>query len=251
MTRPATRRLGSWAAPALALWSATWAATLPSRADEERAAETSPQLVLDTPLPGQTLERVVEIAGRLVHWEAERVEVTLGGIRTTVAVVGGRFAVAQVLAPGWNAIRASAVGPANAEGNVAMLADEVAVFAAVPPRDLRITLTWDAPATDIDLWVTGPDGEKVFYSRRQGRAGGTLDTDVTTGYGPETYTQAAAPSGAYRVAAHYYGASEQQPVAARIAWVLFEGTPREERGAFEAILLAPDEVVETADLVVP
>ncbi len=42
----------------------------------------------------------------------------------------------------------------------------------------------------MDLWVTGPDGEKVFYSNQRGKAGGTLDVDVTDGYGPETYTQA-------------------------------------------------------------
>jgi hypothetical protein len=29
------------------------------------------------------------------------------------------------------------------------------------PLDLRVVLTWDADNTDIDLWVTDPNGEKA------------------------------------------------------------------------------------------
>lgn len=34
------------------------------------------------------------------------------------------------------------------------------------PLDVRVVLTWDADNTDIDLWVTDPNGEKAFYGNR-------------------------------------------------------------------------------------
>ena len=86
-----------------------------------------------------------------------------------------------------------------------------------------MTMTWDTDGTDVDLWVTGPDAEKILYSHRQGAAGGTLDTDVTTGFGPETYTQARLQRGTYRIQAHAYGIA--RPTRVEVTTVRFEGTP--------------------------
>ena len=216
----------------------------PSRADEGPSA---PPLTirLDAPRGGQTTERVVRVEGRVAGLEEGRVTLVLNGVAGSVPVQGGRFGSAQVLAPGWNGI----VVEATRDGVTAR--DECSVYADVPRKDLRITLTWDTPATDIDLWVTGPDGEKILYSHRQGAAGGTLDTDVTTGFGPETYTQADAPPGAYRVEAHYYGGSEARPTRVRVTTVLFEGRPEEERQVVDGVLLAPSEVLPVADVHMP
>ena len=40
------------------------------------------------------------------------------------------------------------------------------------PVDVRVILTWDADNTDMDLWVTDPNGEKCFYSHRNTQIGG-------------------------------------------------------------------------------
>jgi hypothetical protein len=34
------------------------------------------------------------------------------------------------------------------------------------PLALRVVLTWDADNTDIDLWVTDPNGERAYYGNR-------------------------------------------------------------------------------------
>src|SRR5688572_1439413 len=139
---------------------------------------------ITSPAGGQSTTRVVEIAGTAAGFSGSRATVVLNGVPLSVPIESGRFAVAQVLSPGLNTIRAVV----EEGGRVAQ--DEVAVHALVPAKDLRVTLTWDTPATDVDLWVTTPDGEKVFYGHREGKSGGTLDTDVTTGFGPETFTHA-------------------------------------------------------------
>ena len=33
-----------------------------------------------------------------------------------------------------------------------------------PQSDLRVTISWNTDATDVDLWVIEPDGTKCFYS---------------------------------------------------------------------------------------
>jgi Ca-activated chloride channel homolog len=81
--------------------------------------------------------------------------------------------------------------------------------------DIRIVLTWDADMTDVDLWVTEPSGEKVFYSAPLTEAGGHVSADFTEGYGPEEYVIRRARHGKYLIQADYYGSdspSLQGPV---------------------------------------
>jgi len=208
------------------------------------AGEPSPPPVvrLEAPAGGQTRQRVVTIRGSVEHVQAERLTLVLNGVPLSIPREGDAFSTQQVLAPGPNAIRVVV----EERGTLAQ--DAVTVYAIVPPKDLRVTLTWDTPGTDVDLWVTGPDGEKVYYQQKQGKAGGTLDTDVTTGYGPETYTQAHAPAGTYRVQAHYF--SGGPPTRVRVTVIRGEGTPREERRELRAVLLAKDDVMEVGEFVV-
>jgi uncharacterized protein YfaP (DUF2135 family) len=193
---------------------------------------------IESPRGGQTAERVTKIRGRVEGYRGDRATLCLNGVPMSVAVANGVVEVPQVLSPGSNSIRLLV----EQEGVVAE--DGVTVHAAVPAKDLRVTLTWDRPATDVDLWVTGPDGEKVFFSNRQGKAGGTLDTDVTTGYGPETYTQARTLRGPYRVQVHYYGAGNPAPCRVEVTLVIGEGTPDERRRTFRGVLLQPGDVLE-------
>src|SRR5205085_9952624 len=118
--------------------------------------------------------------GTVTGSKADGLTLVVNGLEMTVPIQSGRFEVPQVLSPGVNAFRALV----DEGGKVAQ--DSASVFASVPPKDLRVTLTWDTPGTDVDLWVTSPDGEKVMYNHREGAAGGTPDTDVTRGSGPET-----------------------------------------------------------------
>ncbi len=206
------------------------------------AEEPTARLRITSPRGGQTRARVVRIAGTLEGVQAERLTLVLNGVPLSIPRSGDTFSTEQVLAPGPNTVRVLAEEP------MGTVADQVTVHAIVPPKDLRITLTWDTPGTDVDLWVTGPDGEKVYYQHKQGQAGGTLDTDVTSGYGPETYTQARVEPGTYRVQAHYFGGSP--PTRVTVTVIRGEGTPREERRVFRDVLLAVNDVSEVGEFVV-
>lgn len=207
------------------------------------ASEPAPRIVLTAPLGGQTTERVVTIAGRVERLAIERLTLVVNGIPMSVAVQNGTFSQPQVLSPGTNSIRAFA------EANGATIEDSTSVFASVPSKDLRVTLTWDTNGTDVDLWLTGPDQEKILYSHRQGAAGGTLDTDVTTGFGPETYTQARLRRGTYKVEAHAYRI--ERPTRVEVTVVRYEGTPDEERRTFRGVLLKTNDVLPVGEFTQP
>ncbi len=72
------------------------------------------------------------------------------------------------------------------------------------PLDLRAVLSWDADNTDIDLWVTDPNGEKAYYSNRLTYQGGRMSQDFTGGYGPEEFSLKTAKPGKYKVEAQYF-----------------------------------------------
>jgi Ca-activated chloride channel family protein len=77
------------------------------------------------------------------------------------------------------------------------------------PVDLRVALSWDADNTDIDLWVTDPNGEKAYYGNRISYQGGRMSQDYTGGYGPETFSLKQARPGKYKVEANFYGHNQQ------------------------------------------
>jgi uncharacterized protein YfaP (DUF2135 family) len=215
-------------------------AAAPPLARAEPAPAVTPRLRILAPLGGQTRERVVTIRGELAGIASQRLTLVLNGVPLSIARGEAGFETQQVLAPGRNSIRVLA----EEAGRV--IEDSVTLHARVPAKDLRVTLTWDTPATDVDLWVTGPDGEKVFYSHRQGALGGTLDTDVTTGYGPETFTLARLVPGAWRIQAHYFGG--QAPTWVAVTVVEREGQPDEARRVFRGLLLAVGDVLEVGEV---
>ena len=77
------------------------------------------------------------------------------------------------------------------------------------PLDLRAVLSWDADNTDIDLWVTDPNGEKAFYGNPLTYQGGRMSRDFTGGYGPEEFSLKQAKPGKYLVQAQFFGHRQQ------------------------------------------
>jgi Ca-activated chloride channel homolog len=80
------------------------------------------------------------------------------------------------------------------------------------PLDLRVILTWDADNSDMDLWVTDPNGEKSFYGHKDTYQGGHMSDDFTGGYGPEEFSLRSAKPGKYKVEVNFFG-NRQQVVA--------------------------------------
>ncbi|MCL1856333.1 MAG: DUF2135 domain-containing protein [Kiritimatiellaeota bacterium] len=75
--------------------------------------------------------------------------------------------------------------------------------------DLRIAMSWDADATDVDLHVIEPSGEEAYYGYNLTSIRGMVTPDITDGYGPEAYLLRKAPAGHYAIRARYYGSHQQ------------------------------------------
>jgi hypothetical protein len=80
------------------------------------------------------------------------------------------------------------------------------------PLDLRVVLSWDADNTDMDLYVTDPDGERADYTNALTAQGGRMTRDFIGGYGPEEFSLRRARPGKYKIEVNFYG-SRQQVIA--------------------------------------
>jgi hypothetical protein len=116
-----------------------------------------------------------------------------------------------------------------------------------PKSELRVTISWNTDATDVDLWVIEPDGTKCFYGHNRTASGGELSQDETQGYGPERYQVRKALPGEYTIVVHYFranpdllaGESHVNVVVTRHA-----GTPLETSERHTVILKRQNDQVE-------
>jgi TonB-dependent SusC/RagA subfamily outer membrane receptor len=98
--------------------------------------------------------------------------------------------------------------------------------------DIRIVMNWNMNNTDIDLWVTDPNGEKCFFSKPETSIGGRLSEDFTEGFGPEQFIIKKGIKGKYKVEIDYYG--DTQITLAGATTIMAEiylhyGTDKEEK----------------------
>jgi uncharacterized protein YfaP (DUF2135 family) len=109
---------------------------------------------------------------------------------------------------------------------------------------LRVVLSWDTDATDVDLHVVTPLGEHAYYGERVVPSGGAIDVDVTTGFGPEIFAHPSPAPGTYHVYVNYYGAGEtlDDLTVAQVAIITGEGTAQERLQTFQVPLRKPGEL---------
>jgi len=77
--------------------------------------------------------------------------------------------------------------------------------------DLRVVIEWNTAASDMDLWVDQPDGERAIYNNPLTAIGGRLSNDMTEGFGPEEYLLHHAIGGRYRISVNVYAADRINP----------------------------------------
>jgi len=143
-----------------------------------------------------------------------------------------RYPAKQRLAQLWSAdLRAAAGRHDAAEGERITKAIAGLGIHGGTKNDVKVYLSWDTDRSDVDLWVTSPSGEKIFYSHKAGTGGEALFDDVTTGYGPESFTAKDARPGSYLVQVNYFGSRRTSFPEARgeVTVVLHEGSEGEER----------------------
>ncbi len=108
---------------------------------------------------------------------------------------------------------------------------------------LSVIMSWDSDSTDLDLHVVSPDGEHTYYGARQAKNGGSLDVDVTDGYGPEIYSSPAPLKGRYLVYANYYGSGQASDLTtSTITVVTNQNTPDEKVETMTTSMRTPGEL---------
>lgn len=114
--------------------------------------------------------------------------------------------------------------------------------------DIQVYLSWDTDRTDVDLWVTNPAGQRVSYKRKKGKFGGQLYDDVTSGFGPESFTAKTAEDGVYAIQVNFYGTDRRAFREARgeVVVVTNQGTPNEKRHVLPYRLFRPGQTVAVA-----
>jgi hypothetical protein len=110
--------------------------------------------------------------------------------------------------------------------------------------DIQVNLTWSTEG-DVDLWVTDPNGEKVYWNNPNSASGGYLDVDNTSGFGPENifWEADAAINGTYKVEVDYFGGSVETTYAVLI---ILDGVVQNGGQPFTG-QLNPDETVVVAE----
>jgi hypothetical protein len=78
--------------------------------------------------------------------------------------------------------------------------------------DVQVMLIWSS-TNDLDLWVTDPSGEIIYYSHNASQSGGELDVDANAGCAAPLTSQpvenifwptGGAPRGKYTIEVQYY-----------------------------------------------
>ena len=98
--------------------------------------------------------------------------------------------------------------------------------------DLRIVMNWNMNNTDIDLWVTDPNGEKCYYGNPTTAIGGRISDDFTEGFGPEQFLLKKGIKGKYKIQINYFGdtqVTQAGPTTVMAEIYIHYGTDKEER----------------------
>lgn len=90
--------------------------------------------------------------------------------------------------------------------------DAPADIVEVGTGEVQVSVSWDADS-DVDLHVTDPAGDEVYYGQPETLSGGTLDLDSNAGcsidgVNNENITWAVAPNGTYTVRLDYFQSCE-------------------------------------------
>ncbi len=102
-------------------------------------------------------------------------------------------------------------------------------------RDVSIVMLWEDPSADVDMHITEPGGDEVWYQHLESNQGGHLYYDVTDGFGPEIYVLGSGKPGGYRLSVVYYSGSAKK-VKGKMIVMRHAGGPEETRKVYPFIL---------------
>jgi len=172
------------------------------------AIEAEPTISIIEPSNGfRTEKRVIYVRGQAENIEDQQGTMVINGRQQIISIRNSVFDAAAILTSGNNLIRITIGG----------ISREIKVTNTAPPTTLFTMLTWKEDESDVDLYVTEPDGQTAWfgiYGQRQDPPfvttnGGKLDVENVEGFGPERYYISLADGaeilpGDYGINVHYY-----------------------------------------------
>jgi hypothetical protein len=114
--------------------------------------------------------------------------------------------------------------------------------------DLRVVLTWDADAVDVDLIVIEPSGERCSAFNNYSKSGGLMSEDFSGGYGPLEYSLRHASVGTYSIQAVLFSGTVFEPVLVACRIYTAYGTPRETCVVNVVLLQKPKQLVSIGEV---
>ncbi|MCK9505080.1 MAG: hypothetical protein M0Q95_12980 [Porticoccaceae bacterium] len=198
----------------------------------------SENLAIDSPQKDELIDaRETSLSGSFLNDLSEQTSlyIEVKGVGRQLTVTNGTFANVIEISSGTNTIVALAGVDASTENNWFRDAPTVIreVQGTLPPARLLVTLTWEQDETDVDLYITEPEGETMWYGDSRTTNGLELDIDDTTGFGPEHGTLEIsgtnlAMEGEYIVRVHYFSDDGLGVDATgRVTIVINEGEPEQ------------------------
>ncbi|MGE3853674.1 MAG: hypothetical protein AB7K09_18220 [Planctomycetota bacterium] len=203
-------------------------ATPDGNADHPAAVRAT--IISETPhltiaAPDRVDRRETVVTGEVHGATLNQVWFFVNGDSRPVEVVDGKFEVTVILLAGENVIVASPINDVTHNG-----AATHKLFADISRSAVNITLTWDPPDADMDLFMRQSNGVEVWWRNRDpGGINGSLDVDKRREGGPENYSFTLRPgqkmpAGHYEVFVIYYaGQAADVTCTLRVRWN--EGTP--------------------------
>ncbi len=188
---------------------------------------------------GTVTNRIVPVSGMVANPSLETAQLIVERDRRQIynlQLRNGAFEQVVIL-PGSDQPR-RVVMEVTADSGLRRASAQVGLMAAVARADFRATLFWDTDGTDVDLWVTDPDGERCYFANRNTASGLQLDVDDVNGYGPENITgQSDLPPGEYLVQVHYWSdRGTNLPSRCSVLITLHEASAAEQVEMYEQVL---------------
>jgi uncharacterized protein YfaP (DUF2135 family) len=185
---------------------------------------------------------VIDLVGTVSDSSVTSGRLEVNGVAQDISVTGSSFSAKVILRSGDNTIYIEVTNSLGQKG-----CKVIAIRSTTAATTISVTLTWNLPQTDVDLYVIQPDLEVAWYNHKTTTIGGRLDVDNTSGFGPENYFLSSAEndtvlSGVYSIGVHYYddhqadGETPVRPVGWAVDILLNEGTPSESRQHFSGTL---------------
>jgi uncharacterized protein YfaP (DUF2135 family) len=147
------------------------------------------------------------ISGRIRRSGSNRTDtIVLNGIAMPLfSGDNGEFERPYAFGSGSNSVGFINGGNGNSHGNSLGRVQFYDATQGRPQAALRIVLSWDDHQAEVDMHVMTPDGGHAYYANPVLGNGAAIDPDGVDGPGPEIFTMAAPPHGAYQVWVNYWG----------------------------------------------